>query len=83
MYEVIINRNNKYKKQHEKDQQTINSLDILYRKSLQDKVIDRIEKKAFVIFLQKMLTKTKMIFLNINVKIKLNFLSNNKFLTKQ
>ena len=33
----------KYKRQLYKDQQTIKSLDILYRKNLQDKVIDKSE----------------------------------------
>ena len=36
LYEIIMNKYNKYKKQYEKDQQTIKSFDKLYRKSLQD-----------------------------------------------
>ena len=40
-YEIIINKYNKYKKQYEEDQQTIKSFDKLYRKSLQDNVIDK------------------------------------------
>ena len=36
----------KYKKQREKDQQTIESSDKLYRKSLQDNVIDKDEHKS-------------------------------------
>ena len=43
IYEKIINKCNKYKKQYEKDQQTIKSFDKLYRKSLQDKTIDKSE----------------------------------------
>ena len=43
IYEIIINKYNKYKKQYEKDQQTIKSFDKLYRKSLQDNVIDKTE----------------------------------------
>ena len=43
IYEMIINKYNKYKKQYEKDQQTIKSFDKLYRKSLQDNVIDKTE----------------------------------------
>ena len=37
---LIINKYNEYKKQYEKDQNTIKSLDKIYRKSLQDNVID-------------------------------------------
>ena len=40
---LIINEYNKYKKQFERYQQTIKSFDNLYRKSLQDNVIDKSE----------------------------------------
>ena len=43
IYEIIVKKYNKYKKQYEKDQQTNNSFDKLYRKSLQDNVIDKTE----------------------------------------
>ena len=43
LQKLIINKYNKYKKQYEKDQQTIKSFDKLYRKSLQDNVIDKNE----------------------------------------
>ena len=46
IYESIINKYNKYKKQYERDQQTIKSLDKLYRKSLQDNVIDKTEYES-------------------------------------
>ena len=46
IYEMIINKHNKYKKQYEKDQQTIKSFDKLYRKSLQDNVIDKTEYES-------------------------------------
>ena len=46
IYEIIINIFYKYKKQHEKDQQTIKPFDKLYRKSLQDKVIDKNENES-------------------------------------
>ena len=46
MYEVIINKYNKHKKQYEKDQQTIKSFDKLYRKSLQVKIIDKNEYES-------------------------------------
>ena len=39
IYEIIINKNNKHKKQFEKDQQTIKSFDKLYSKSLRDDII--------------------------------------------
>ena len=48
IYEIIVNKYNKYKKQYEKDQQTIKSFDKLYRKSLADNVIDKGEYKKFV-----------------------------------
>ena len=43
LYEVIMNKYNKYKKQYEKDQQTIKSFDKLYRNSLQDNIIKKNE----------------------------------------
>ena len=43
MHKLIINKYNKYKKQYERDQQTIKTFDKLYRKSLQDNVIDKTE----------------------------------------
>ena len=43
LHKLIINKYNKYEKQYERDQQTIKSFDILYRKSLQDNVIDKTE----------------------------------------
>ena len=46
LHKLIINKYNKYKKQYEKDQQTIKSFDKLYRKSLQDKLIDKTEYES-------------------------------------
>ena len=43
LHKLIINKYNKYKKLYERDQNTIKSFDKLYRKSLQDKVIDKTE----------------------------------------
>ena len=43
LYEIIINKYNKYKKLYERDQQTTKSFDKLHRKSLQDNVIDKTE----------------------------------------
>ena len=43
LHKIIINKHNKYKKQYEKDQQTIKSFDKFYKKSLQDNVTDKNE----------------------------------------
>ena len=43
LHKLIINKYNKYKKQYERDQNTIKYFDNLYRKSLQDNVIDKTE----------------------------------------
>ena len=43
LHKLIINKYNKYKKLYERDQNTIKSFDKLYRKSLQDNVIDKTE----------------------------------------
>ena len=43
IHKLIINKYNKYKKLYERDQQTTKSFDKLYRKSLQDNVIDKTE----------------------------------------
>ena len=40
LHKLIINNYNKYKKQYERDQNTIKYFDKLYRKPLQDNVID-------------------------------------------
>ena len=41
---MIMNKYNKYEKLHERDQQTIESFDQVYRKSLQGASIDKNEK---------------------------------------
>ena len=46
LHKLIINKNNKYRKQYEKDQQTIKSFDKLYIKSLQENVIDKNEYES-------------------------------------
>ena len=46
IYEVIINKYNKYKKLYEKYQQTIKSFNKLCRKSLQNIIIDKIEYES-------------------------------------
>ena len=46
LHKLIINKYNSYKKQYERDQQTIKSFDKLYRKSLQDSIIDKNEYES-------------------------------------
>ena len=46
LHKLIINKYNKYKKLYERDQNTIKSFDKLYRKSLQDNIIDKTEYKS-------------------------------------
>ena len=46
LHKIVINKYNKYKKQYERDQNTIKSFDKLYRKSLQDNVIDKTEYES-------------------------------------
>ena len=60
LYEIIINKYNKYKKLYERDQNTIKSFDKLCRKSLQDNLIDKTEYESLCNFLLNMLMKTKM-----------------------
>ena len=43
LQELIMNEHIKYKKQYERDQRTIKSFGKLYRKSLQDNVVDKTE----------------------------------------
>ena len=46
LHKLIIDKYNKYKKQYERDQTTIKSFDKLYRKSLQDNIIDKNEYES-------------------------------------
>ena len=46
LHKLILNKYNKYKKQYERDQNTIKSFDKLYRKSLQNNVIDKTEYES-------------------------------------
>ena len=43
LQKIITNKYKKYKKQYERNQQTIKSFDKLYRKSLQDNIFDKTE----------------------------------------
>ena len=56
---MIINKYNNYKQQHEEDQQTTESFDKLYRKSLQDKILDKIECESPCNIFTKYLEDTK------------------------
>ena len=45
LHKLFLNKYNKYKKQYERDQNTIKSFDKFYRKSLQDNIIDKTENE--------------------------------------
>ena len=80
IYEIIVNKYNKYKKQYEKDQQTIKSFDKLYRKSLEDNVINKTEYGSLCNIFTRYIdeNKNEPFYINMNIKIKLNFFSHNK-----
>ena len=59
LHKLIINKYNKYKKQYERDQLTIKSFDKLYRKSLQDNVIDKTEYESFCNIFTKYIDENK------------------------
>ena len=59
LHKLIINKYNKYKKQYERDQQTIKSFDKLYRKSLQDNVIDKTEYESLCNIFTKYVDENK------------------------
>ena len=59
LHKLIINKYNKYKKQHERDQNTIKSFDKLYRKSLQDNVIDKTEYESLCNIFTKYIDENK------------------------
>ena len=58
-HELIINKYNKYKKQYERDQNTIKYFDKLYRKSLQDNVIDKNEYESLCNIFTKYVDENK------------------------
>ena len=49
LHKIIIKKYNKYKKQYERDQLTIKSFYQIYRKSLQDNIIDKNEYESLCI----------------------------------
>ena len=58
-HKLIINKYNNYKKQYERDQKTIKSFDKLYRKSLQDNVIDKTEYESLCNIFTKYVDENK------------------------
>ena len=59
LHKLIINKYNKYKKQYERHQQTTKSSDKLYRKLLQDSVIDKAEYESLCSILAKCVDENK------------------------
>ena len=59
LHKLIINKYNKYKKQYERDQQTIKSFDKLYRKTLQNNVIDKTEYESLCNIFTKYVDENK------------------------
>ena len=59
LHKIIINKYNKYKKLYERYQNTIKSFDKLYRKSLQDNVIDKTEYESLCNIFTKYVDENK------------------------
>ena len=59
LHKLIINKYNKYKKLYERDQTTNKSFDNLYRKSLQDNVIDKTEYESLCIIFTRYVDENK------------------------
>ena len=59
LHKLIINKYNKYKKLYERDQNTIKSFDKLYRKSIQDNVIDKNEYESLCKIFTKYVDENK------------------------
>ena len=59
LHKIIINKHNKYKKQYERDQSTIKSFDKLYRKSLQDNLVDKNEYQSLCNIFTKYVDQNK------------------------
>ena len=59
LYGIIINKYNKCKKLYERDQQTLKSFDNLYRKSLQDNLIDKTEYESLCNIFTKYVNENK------------------------
>ena len=80
LYDIVMQKYNKYRKQYEKEQQTIKFFIELFRKSLQDNAIARNEYKSLCNIFTKYLdeTKNETFFTNMIVRIKLMFCINIK-----
>ena len=52
-YEILIQKYNKYKKQYQKDQKTIKTLDKVYHKSLQGILFDKKEYESLCLIFTK------------------------------
>ena len=59
LHKLNLNKYNKYKKQYERDQNSIKSFDKLYRKSLQDNVIDKTEYESLCNIFTKYIDENK------------------------
>ena len=59
LHKLITNKYKKYRKKYERDQQTIKSFDKLYRKSLQDNVIDKTEYESLCNVFTKYIDENK------------------------
>ena len=59
LHKLIINKYDKYKRLYERDLQTIKSFDKLYRKSLQDNVIDKTEYESLCNIFTKYVIENK------------------------
>ena len=59
LHKLIMNNYNKYKKHYERDQNTIKSFDKLYRKSLQDNLIDKTEYESLCNIFTKYVDENK------------------------
>ena len=58
-HKLFLNKCNKYKKQYERDQQTIKSFDKFYKKSLQDNIIDKTEYESLCNIFSKNINENK------------------------
>ena len=75
LHKLIINKYNKYEKQYVRDQQIIKHFDKLYRKSLQDNVIDENEYENLCNNFTKYIDENKTdLFYKQEHKSKINFL---------
>ena len=59
LHKLFINKYNKYEKQYERDQNTIKFFDKLYRKSLQDNIIDKTEYDSLCNIFTKFIDQNK------------------------